>query len=154
MFEEQSFNQSVLKKLKRNFHKLRKYKEGLRFWQGRASKYYSTVFALACDLFYWAFVQGFQDKLTNVYLSWERTKWTWNRTISQVFSHLNSLVSLLFWRWSKHTFVLLTPWQWSTSICCAESLAWIHFFLHKEPWQREDNQLSFLLGLNLLFNGS
>ena len=34
-------------------------------------------------------------------------------------------------------------------------IAWIgHFFLRKEPWQREDNQLSFLLELNLLFDGS
>ena len=30
-------------------------------------------------------------------------------------------------------------------------IAWIHFCLRKEPWQRDDNQLSFLLELNLLF---
>ena len=33
-------------------------------------------------------------------------------------------------------------------------ITWIHFFLRKEPWQSKDNQLSSLLELNLLFDGS
>ena len=33
-------------------------------------------------------------------------------------------------------------------------IAWIHFFLCKEPCQSEDNQLSSLLELNFLFDGS
>ena len=72
----------------------------------------------------------------------------WQPCISHEFSHSYSFVNVKWAHSCSFNSVLVKCFH------LPHRITWIHYVLSKDPWQRKGNELSFLLGLNLLFEYS